>query len=78
MSRTVSRLWIIFLMQKGGPNEDMPSQKFIVEFIEEGDTTRLVTRNITDSSEQLEELLKMGMVEGYASQLNKLEVMLAS
>ena len=65
-------------MQKGGPNEDMPSQKFIVEFIEEGDTTRLVTRNITDSSEQLEELLKMGMVEGYASQLNKLEVLLAS
>ena len=63
---------------EGVLNEDMPSQKFIVEFIEEGDTTRLVTRNITDSSEQLEELLKMGMVEGYASQLNKLEVLLAS
>ena len=63
---------------EGTLNQDLPSQKFIVEFIEAGDMTRLVTRNITDSAEKLEELLKMGMVEGYASQLNKLEALLAS
>lgn len=48
-----------------------------MEFVEEGSNTRLVSRSTAESAEQLEELVKMGMVEGFASQLNKLEKLLA-
>lgn len=62
----------------GTQNAEMPGQKFSVEFIEEDGKTRLVTRSVTETAEQLEELIKMGMVEGFSSQLNKLEKLLAS
>lgn len=62
----------------GTKNAEMPGQKFTVEFVEDGDQTRLVTRSVTETAEQLEELVKMGMVEGFSSQLNKLEKLLAS
>jgi uncharacterized protein YndB with AHSA1/START domain len=58
-------------------NEQMPTQRFEVEFVEEGGKTRLISRSITDTVEKLEELVKMGMVEGFSSQLNKLEQLLA-
>ncbi len=66
-----------FCDAEGVINEAMPAQKFIVEFVEEGAGSKLVTRSITDTEEQLEGLLKMGMVEGFSSQLNKLEALLA-
>lgn len=66
-----------FSSADGTIDEQMPAQKFEVEFIEEGGKTRLVSRSVTESAEQLEELVKMGMVEGFASQLNKLEKLLA-
>lgn len=62
---------------EGTINQQMPAQKFTVELVEEDGKTRLVSRSITETAEQLEELLKMGMVEGFASQLNKLETLLA-
>lgn len=62
-----------FSNAEGTVDTNMPSQKFAVELIEEEGKIRLVSRSITDSAEQLEELLKMGMVEGFSSQLNKLE-----
>lgn len=61
----------------GTINRQMPSQKFKVELVEEDGKTRLVSRSVTETAEQLGELLKMGMVEGFESQLNKLEKMLA-
>ena len=61
---------------EGTINEQMPIQKFEVEFIEEGGKTRLVNRSLLETAEQLEELSKMGMVEGFTSQLNKLEKLL--
>ena len=61
----------------GTIDEGMPAQKFTIELVEEGDKTRLITRSISDSAEQLEQLVAMGMVEGFSSQLNKLEKMLA-
>jgi len=61
----------------GAVNNQMPAQKFMVEIVEEGSQTRLVTRSVTETAEQLEELIKMGMTEGFASQLNKLEKLLA-
>ena len=63
---------------EGTVNTEMPGQQFSVEFVEEGGQTRLVTRSVTETAEQLEELVKMGMVEGFSSQLNRLEKLLAS
>jgi uncharacterized protein YndB with AHSA1/START domain len=62
----------------GEINKEMPSQKFQVELVEDGGKTTLRSLSITESPEQLEQLLKMGMVEGFASQLNKLETLLKS
>ena len=61
----------------GNKNPDMPSQKFTVQLVTEGNKTRLVTRSITATVEQLEELIKTGMIEGFSSQLNRLEQLLA-
>ncbi len=58
---------------EGTINEQMVSSRFEVELVEDGSQTRLVSRSITETAEQLEELVKMGMIEGFASQLNKLE-----
>ena len=63
---------------EGTINSEMPTQQFSVEFIEADGKTRLVTRSVTETAEQLEELVKMGMVEGFDSQLNKLEKLLAA
>jgi uncharacterized protein YndB with AHSA1/START domain len=63
---------------EGNINEQMPPQKFEVEFIEEDGKTRFVNRSFLETTEQLEELVKMGMVEGFTSQLSKLEKVLNS
>lgn len=61
----------------GNVNDDMPSQRFEVEFVEEDGKTRLINRSMTKTIEELEELMKMGQVEGFSSQLNRLELLLA-
>lgn len=66
-----------FANEDGTIKKDMPSQKFKVEFIEEDGKTRLVSRSVCETAEQLEGLLKMGMVEGFSSQLNRLETLIA-
>ena len=60
----------------GAPNANMPAQRFVVEFVDEGGRTRLVNRSVSESAEQLEQLVQMGMIEGFASQLNRLEALL--
>ncbi len=66
-----------FSNSEGTVDSDMPTQKFIVEFIEENGKSRLVCSSICETAEQLEQLVKMGMVEGFSSQLNRLERLLA-
>ena len=63
---------------EGAVNEQMPSQKIEVEFVEEGSNTRLISRSVVESAEQLEQLVKMGMIEGFSSQLSRLEELLKS
>lgn len=65
-----------FSNPEGTIAEGMPAQRFEVELIEENGKTRLVSRSVTESIEQLEELIKMGMVEGFDSQMNKLDALL--
>lgn len=66
-----------FSNPEGSADETMPSQKFVVELVDENGSTRLVCRCVTETADQLEELVKMGMVEGFSSQMNKLEQLLA-
>lgn len=66
-----------FSDESGKLNGEMPTQKFVVELVENGEKTRMVIKSITQTAEQIEELLKMGQVEGFSSQLNKLEKLLS-
>lgn len=62
-----------FSDESGEVNTDMPSMVLEVEFHEVDGKTTVINRTITESAEQLEQLVKMGMVEGFSSQVNKLE-----
>lgn len=66
-----------FSDEQGVKNQDMPALTITNEFIEEDGKTRIVSTCLADSAEQIEELIKMGMVEGFSSQLNKLESLLS-
>lgn len=58
---------------EGTHDNTKPTQKFVVEFKEENGQTRMINRSVTETVEQLEELIKMGMVEGFSSSADKLE-----
>ncbi len=66
-----------FSDESGVPNKEMPVLSITNEFIEEDGKTRFVSRSVAESAEKIEELLKMGMMEGWSSQLNRLEKLLA-
>lgn len=59
----------------GTLNQELPALKIVNEFIEENGKTRVVSTCYADNAEQIEELIKMGMIEGYKSQLNRIEVL---
>lgn len=61
----------------GNINESMPSMTLAIEFKEENGKTTVINRTITETTEQLEQLINMGMVEGFSSQINRLEALLA-
>ncbi len=67
-----------FCSPDGTVDESMPTQKFVVELVEEDGKTLVINQSFTKSAEELENLLKMGMAEGFDSQLNKLEKLLSS
>jgi len=66
-----------FSDEAGAKNTEMPALKVVNEFFEEDGKTKIVSTSYADSAEQIEELLKMGMAEGFTSQLNKLEALLS-
>ena len=65
-----------FSDENGKLNEAMPVLTVTNEFIEENGKTRIISTSLADSAEQIEELIKMGMVEGFSSQLEKLDALL--
>lgn len=65
-----------FSDENGTLNQEMPSLTVTNEFIEEDGRTRIISRSVATSAEQIEELIKMGMVEGFSSQLNRLDALL--
>jgi uncharacterized protein YndB with AHSA1/START domain len=62
-----------FSDESGALNNDMPALKVTNEFIDEGEKTRVISTSFADSAEQIEQLINMGMIEGFTSQLNKLD-----
>jgi len=67
-----------FSDEAGTINAELPALTVTNEFTEEDGKTRIISRSLADSAEQIEELLKMGMAEGFSSQLNKLDQLLAT
>ena len=66
-----------FSDESGTLNSDMPALTITNEFIDEGGKTKIISTSLADSAEQIEQLIKMGMVEGFSSQLNKLDSLVA-
>jgi len=66
-----------FSDENGTPNRNMPIMTVTNEFSEEDGKTKIVSTCLADSAEQIEELVKMGMVEGFSSQLNKLDALIS-
>jgi len=66
-----------FSDESGTPNQEMPKMTVTNTFTEEDGKTRVVSLCVAASAEQIEKQIEMGMVEGYSSQLNKLEQLLA-
>lgn len=62
---------------EGNVNRDMPVLTVVNEFTEEDGKAKLVSRSVADTPEQIEELIKMGMLEGFESQLGKLDKIFA-
>lgn len=66
-----------FSDEDGNIDKEKPAIITTIELSEAGGKTKLVTRASAKTAEQIEELLKMGIVEGFSSQLKKLDQLLA-
>lgn len=58
---------------EGNINTEMPASTAIMEFFEEAGKTRLVVRSVFETSEGLQQVLDMGVVEGLTQTLDRLE-----
>ncbi len=65
-----------FSDEQGALNTEMPALIVTNEFFEEDGKTKIVSTTFADTADQIEELIKMGMVEGFSSQLNKLDALI--
>ncbi|MDB5177109.1 MAG: activator of Hsp90 ATPase 1 family protein [Candidatus Saccharibacteria bacterium] len=66
-----------FTDESGTLNQEMPSLKITNTFTEQKGVTKLTSISHADSAEQIEQLIQMGMVDGFTSQLIKLDSLLA-
>lgn len=66
-----------FSDENGALNNEMPALTIVNEFKEADGKTTLISKSVADKPEQIEDLIKMGMLEGFSSQLLKLDVLLA-
>lgn len=64
-----------FSDEAGTVNNALPALTITNEFTEQDGKTKIVSMSQADSAEQIEELIKMGMIEGFSSQLNKLDAL---
>lgn len=64
-----------FSNEEGTFDATLPVLSVTTEFFDKGDKTKIISTSNADSAEQIEQVLQMGMLEGYSSQLNKLNEM---
>jgi uncharacterized protein YndB with AHSA1/START domain len=62
-----------FSNEAGDLDNSMPALKVTNQFTEVDGKTKVVSTIYADSMEQIDQLLEMGMVEGFTSQLRKLD-----
>lgn len=67
-----------FSDKDGKINEEMPSFHITVTFDSIGDKTEITTLSRVDKKEDLEELIEMGMIEGFTETWDRLEEYLES
>ncbi len=67
-----------FSDETGVVSNEMPKMQNTVELSEVDGKTKIVTKSVAETVEQLEQLIQMGMVEGWSSQLDKLDSLLAA
>lgn len=66
----------VFCDDKGNENKDLPGTEMEVVFIENGNTTTVNVVNTFVSVEAMEELIKMGVQEGFAMAHDNLDELL--
>lgn len=62
----------------GTINDEMPKMTITNKFVDMGNETKLVSRVVFESLEGYEATLKMGVVEGFSQQLDRLDETLAT
>lgn len=66
-----------FSDEDGTLNTELPTLKITNTFVEENGKTKVVSTSFADSAEQIEQLINMGMIEGFSSQLKKLDILVS-
>ncbi|MFT8321712.1 MAG: SRPBCC domain-containing protein [Bacillus sp. (in: firmicutes)] len=66
-----------FADKEGNTISEMPSLLITVHFIEQGENTKLTIRSRFASSEDLQQVMEMGVVEGMSSQFDCLDEFLS-
>lgn len=65
-----------FSDESGAIDSALPTMQCTNELIEDGGKTRIVSTIVAATDKQLEEVLEMGIEEGWSSQLTKLETLI--
>jgi uncharacterized protein YndB with AHSA1/START domain len=63
----------MFVDAEGNHIEGTPEMVITVEFVEEDGKTRLISKTLFETAEQLRQVLEMGMEQGFSETLDRLE-----
>ncbi|MEN2768298.1 SRPBCC domain-containing protein [Ornithinibacillus xuwenensis] len=66
----------VFVDAEGNEISNMPEIFASITFLEENDKTKVIIRSQFDSVETLQQIMDMGVVEGSASQYERLDILL--
>jgi uncharacterized protein YndB with AHSA1/START domain len=67
-----------FANDDGTPNEEMPVVEVHVRLSQRGDGTRMEIRSTFESREEMDKLIKMGMIEGLQQSVGQMDALLAA
>ncbi|MDN7242706.1 SRPBCC domain-containing protein [Planococcus sp. N028] len=65
-----------FSDENGNEVEDMPVMKITVDFVEEGNGTRIISTTLFNSEEELKKVVDMGVEQGMSETFDRLETYL--